>query len=318
MAPTVPITIDNTFGALLVGFGVSCCLFGVSMAQMSSYFSRYHADKPFYKFMVITILVCQLTDQILIGHVGYYYIIQNFTNARVFLEKSVTWSFILQQTLGAFVGSLVTSCYALRVWRFSGKNWVISGFLIVLSLAHLGSGLVFTVKAFALPSVSSVIQLKTIGTASLALGASSDILTAASLCYFLRRLRTGQAQSDSIANTLMIYAVGTGGVTSVVSISCLILFNLMPMNLIFISVFFVLSKVYGISFMATLNTRRIVRGRGTDRQNTSTQDISGVSIPLSSRTPRSPLYQSFGTGQRPEGVWISVTESEEDVIGVAK
>ncbi|KIK68371.1 hypothetical protein GYMLUDRAFT_35775 [Collybiopsis luxurians FD-317 M1] len=311
-----PITVDNTLGALLVGFAVSCCLLGIVLAQAASYFSRYHADKSVYKVLVVGILICELIDQALIGHASYFYIIVNFSNVLALLEDSVTWSFILQQTLGSIVGSAVTSCYAIRVWRFSGKNWLISGFLVSLSLAHLACSIVFTVQAFQLPTVSSVAGLKVIGTAALAIGAASDIFTAAILCYFLRKLRTGQKHSDSIVANLMIYAVGTGGVTSVVSISCLILFNLMPSNLVFIAVYFVLSKVYAISFMATLNTRRAVRGKGTDRQNVSTE-LSGISIPLSSSLPlnsrgtaRSPLYQTHFR-QRPDA-WPIVTESQEE------
>lgn len=45
-------TIDNTLGAVLVGFAVSCFVFGILLAQMSSYYSRYPSDKLTYKFIV--------------------------------------------------------------------------------------------------------------------------------------------------------------------------------------------------------------------------------------------------------------------------
>jgi len=313
-----PITIDNTFGALLVGFAASCCLFGIVIAQVASYFSRYPADKSIYKVLVVTILICEIADQVLVGHLSYIYIIKNFTNPLALVEGSVTWSLILQETIGAVVGSLVTCCYALRVWRFSGKKLFVSGFLIAMSLAHLGCALVFTSQAFQLPTISSVIQLRTIGTTSLAVGAATDIFTAFSLCYFLRKLRTGQKQSDSLVTSLMIYAVGTGGVTSLISITCLILFNTMPSNLIFVAVYFVLSKFYAMSFMATLNTRRAVRGRGTDRQNFSTEP-GGITIPFSLRggEPRSPRRQSY-FGQTSAGVWVTQNQEEESNFSLPK
>ncbi len=49
---TVAISVDNTLGALLVGFSVSCCLFGIVLSQVFSYFSRFHADKLIYKILV--------------------------------------------------------------------------------------------------------------------------------------------------------------------------------------------------------------------------------------------------------------------------
>ncbi|PSR70460.1 hypothetical protein PHLCEN_2v13611 [Hermanssonia centrifuga] len=40
----------------------------------------------------------------------------------------------------------------------------------------------------------------------------------------------------------------------------------MPDNFIFMACYFVLSKLYVNSFLATLNTRRVLRGRGTDAE----------------------------------------------------
>lgn len=51
MAP-VPITIDNTLGAVLVGFAVSCCVYGILITQIYVYFSRYPEDRLVYKFLV--------------------------------------------------------------------------------------------------------------------------------------------------------------------------------------------------------------------------------------------------------------------------
>lgn len=120
----------------------------------------------------------------------------------------------------------------------------------------------------------------------------------------------------------------------------------MPSNLIFVAVYFVLSKcrfslciidiphltcqilqstqcpswrrmsfefftVISTSFTYPyrLNTRRTVRGRGTDRQNFSTEP-GGFTIPLSLRggEPRSPRRQSY-FGQTSAGVWVTVSLS---------
>ncbi|KAK7027238.1 hypothetical protein VNI00_015327 [Paramarasmius palmivorus] len=128
------------------------------------------------------------------------------------------------------------------------------------------SSTVFTIKAFALPSLAEVSKITHYGTASLAAGACADIATAFALCYFSTDYAQGR---DTLVNNLVRYAISTGAITSVVSIACLILFNLMPDNFVFISVYFVLSKCYAVSFMATLNTRRLVNGRGTDHSRQS-------------------------------------------------
>ncbi|KAL0065911.1 hypothetical protein AAF712_007037 [Marasmius tenuissimus] len=48
----VNVTIDNTLGAVLVGFAVACVLYGVLVSQVFSYFSNYPMDRPVYKSLV--------------------------------------------------------------------------------------------------------------------------------------------------------------------------------------------------------------------------------------------------------------------------
>ncbi|KAF9258572.1 hypothetical protein L218DRAFT_1080363 [Marasmius fiardii PR-910] len=286
--PGVPsgVTIDNTLGAVLVGFAFACCIYGILFSQVFSYFSNYPSDRLVYKFLVVLILCMETTDQALIGHILYFYGISNYAKIVVLLKAETTWSLILQQTIGAMVGAIVKLNFALRVWRFSERNWYITFFVMFLVFGQLGTSFAFTVEAFKLPNIFAVVHLRTLGTAALAIGVFTDAVIAISLCYYLNRLRTGYQQSDTLVNSLVRYAINTGAVTryvthlrgelvnnpgecSAVSLTTLILYNLMPTNLIFVGTFFILSKLYAISFMATLNTRRVVRGKGTDRQGTS-------------------------------------------------
>jgi len=265
----VGVTIDNTLGALFVGFAVACCVYGVLMSQMYTYFVNYPMDRPVYKFIVLFIVLLETADQVLIGQIYYHYGVSSFGDPLTLIEGTQIWSFILQQTLGSIVGAVVKLAFALRVWRFSKHNFWIAGVITILSLGGLGLSIAFTVKSFMLPDLFSVVKLRFLGTASLSVGVLTDIVIAAALCYFLNKLRTGYHKSDSLASSLIRYAINTGALTSVVSITTVILYNIMPNNLIFIGVFFILSKLYAISFMATLNTRRVVAGKGTDKQGTT-------------------------------------------------
>uniref|UniRef100_A0A0W0FSE4 DUF6534 domain-containing protein n=1 Tax=Moniliophthora roreri TaxID=221103 RepID=A0A0W0FSE4_MONRR len=260
-------TIDNTLGATLLGFALASVLSGILIHQMFVYFMTYQEDKRFYK-LVVTVI---------------------FNPFAIWVSHD-TWSIILQQTIGATVGSIVTMCYAARVWRLSERNHWITGILICLTIAHFVCSLAFTVKAFGLGPIAEVYMIKRIGRASLAFGASSDIATAAALCYFLNKLRKNfqhNLSASRLVDNLVRYGVSTGATTSLVSISCLIMFNLMPQNLVFIGVYFALSKCYAISFMAMyvstslqssssllthplnnrLNTRRLMNGRGMDHSS---------------------------------------------------
>ncbi|KAJ6612011.1 hypothetical protein B0H10DRAFT_335774 [Mycena sp. CBHHK59/15] len=263
-------TFDNTLGAMVVGFAASCVVFGVLLTQVWTYFGRYNLDKPIYKLLVILILVLELVDQIFIGHFVYFSTVTSFGHTRAMINGTETWSVILQQAVGSVVGTIVKCCFASRVYRFSERNVFVTGFIVLLSLGQLGTALCTCPASFQLPTIVAVFHLKLLGTISLGLGVFTDVVTAAALCFFLSRLRTGYHVADSLIRRLVTDAINTGILTTAVSLSTLLLFNFLPNNLIFAATYFMLSKLYAISFLATLNTRRVVRGRGTDHEKDTT------------------------------------------------
>jgi hypothetical protein len=268
---------DNTLGALLVGFAISATAFGMLTIQVFAYYRHFPQDKAAYKALAALIWSLSLVDQAFIGHGVYFYTITNYLDPLPLATGKPLWSLILQLTLGAVVGAIVKACFTLRVWRFSYRNWWLTGFLSLLVLAQLGTATVFTVKCFELPNIPRMISLKTLGSFSLGIGVVTDMSIAASLCFYLLKMRSSHSTADSMINTLIIYAVNTGLLTSTVSLSTLVLFNVMPTNFVFVCLYFVLSKLYAISFLATLNTRKIIRGRGTDPEGGKTASFSLVS-----------------------------------------
>ncbi|KAF8899670.1 hypothetical protein CPB85DRAFT_186981 [Mucidula mucida] len=297
MASTLPLpfSIDKTLGAGLVGFSVACVGFGVHTLQTFSYFQRYPLDRPVYKALVAFLWVLELIHQIFIAHVVYFYTISNFTSPLVILVQDVAWTLIAQILLGTVVGTTVKACYAMRVWRFSNRNMVVSGALALLILGqmganepclkkncelrvdsrfpcHLGVSFAFTVRCFVLRRWTFLEDLKLLASLSLGLSAFTDIVTALALALYLRRLRTGYKRSDTLITHLTVYAINTGAVTSACSIVVVVLYDMYTsQNFYFLAMYYVLIKLYAISFMCTLNTRRVTRGRGTDREGTTSQ-----------------------------------------------
>ncbi|KAF5348604.1 hypothetical protein D9756_009579 [Leucocoprinus leucothites] len=263
--------IDHTLGAVFIGFAVACVVYGILITQVFHYFRGYPLDKSLFKITVVVLVCLETADQMFIGHLVYYYAVENWAQFTVLVQASMTWSLISAILIGSVVGTIVKTYFGLRVWRFSGRNIWITGLIIFLAFAQLGLATAYAIKAFALPGIFAARQLQVLGTISLGTGVLTDIVTAATLCYFLNRLRTGHQTSDSLVNMLCRYAINTGVLTSTVSTATVVLYNVMPdTNLFFIAFYFILSKLYAISFMATLNTRRQVRGRGTEQQGDTT------------------------------------------------
>ncbi|KAJ7445041.1 hypothetical protein FB451DRAFT_1293185 [Mycena latifolia] len=271
-------SVDDTLGAAFIGFAFSCAAFGVNTNQVFTYFGRYPEDKLAYKALVILIWALELLDQIFIGHAVYFYTITNYAQPLVLLVDRVAWTLILQLTVGALIGTIVRLCFAMRVWRFSQRNVTVTMTVVALTLFEMGLAIAYTIKSFQTPYLTSLPNLKLLASLSLGAGVLTDIFTACALCWFLRKFRTGHKRADTLVNTLTIYAINTGAFTAAISLLTLIFYDVNPRNFFFLASYFILSKLYAISFLCTLNTRKIIRGKGTERDDGPTTGASnGIS-----------------------------------------
>ncbi|KAJ7838266.1 hypothetical protein B0H13DRAFT_2419885 [Mycena leptocephala] len=271
LPPHSSFTLDNTLGAAVIGFAASCVVFGILLTQAWTYFGRYNSDSAvntgrsdIWNLIYWSGRVLEATDQAFIGYFVYFYTVTSAGNPLAIVT--------LQQAIGSVVGTIVKCCFASRVYRFSDRNIFITGFILLLALGQLSVAMVFTARAFPLSSIPAVFNLKTLATISLGLGLLTDVVTAGALCFFLWRMRTTQKNSaaNSMINRLVGDAINTGVLTTAVSLSTLLLFDFLEGNLFFGATYFMLSKLYAVSLLATLNTRRVVRGRGTDRDQATT------------------------------------------------
>ncbi|KAJ7876721.1 hypothetical protein B0H14DRAFT_2713795 [Mycena olivaceomarginata] len=276
MATLFPV--DDTLGAALIGFAFSCVVFGVNTNQCVTYYQRYPEDRIAYKVIVLLIWILELVDQAFIGHGIYFYTITNYSQPLVLLTKPVASTLILQLTVGAVIGTIVRLCFAMRVWRFSQRNVPVTAAVVALTLSELGLAIAYTIKCFQDPFFVTLPNLKVLASLSLGAGVLTDIFTACALCWFLRKFRTGHRRSDTLVNTLTIYAINTGAFTASISLCTLVFYDLRPRDLRFMAFYFILSKLYAISFLCTLNTRKIIRGKGTDHEGPPT---GGASAPAS-------------------------------------
>jgi len=255
---------DNTLGAFLIGLIASSAAFGIFTSQVYTYYRVFPSDKLSYKLVIAGLWLLQCVDQGFICHAFYFYTVTHFGNVLTILFERVPITLLLQTPLGALGGAIVKICFAIRVWRFSGRNWSITAIIIILSLVQMAFSCLYTYHTFLTPFFAQLSSpvLQRLATISLGTGAFTDALTAITLCWCLQKYKTGQRQSDSLVHSLTIYAINTGVITSAFSLAVLLLYNRMPSNFIFLGVYFVLSHLYAISFVATLNSRYNMKADG--------------------------------------------------------
>ncbi|KAK0200034.1 hypothetical protein DFS33DRAFT_213487 [Desarmillaria ectypa] len=248
-------SLNSTFGAYLIGVIASACLFGVTCTQTWYYFTRY-SDRITLKVWVGAIWILEVLHVAFPGHAIYYYVILHYGDPAALTEA--TWTASLNLGVTGLIGVLVYLFYARRIYYLSNHNVPLVAAIIILSICRLGTSIGITAYSIHLKyfvrfernSMTSLVR------ASLAIHVVTDILVAASLCYYLHSSRTGIKRTDTIINRLMVYAVHNGLLTAVADILVIAFNTAYPSNLIYLAVYQVVANLYSNSLLATLNARR--------------------------------------------------------------
>ncbi|KAF9461034.1 hypothetical protein BDZ94DRAFT_1323650 [Collybia nuda] len=253
--------ISSTYGAILFGASMAFGLSGIVGTQCVIYFKMYPDDLQTIKALVSAVWTLDLTHTAFIcASLAYYFVTHFGDQAR---GDSIPWSIALTVVVTAIQTFLVQCFFAQKILRSSKNNWYITGPIILLSLLRLLAASVSTVEMIQLHSYSAFGARYPgwVFTTGLSLSAGVDILITGWLYYFLReiRARTGSTIMIQAIDNLTLYTLETGALTSLAAVASLICWLIMPTNLIFLGLHFVIGKLYANSLLASLNTRKELR-----------------------------------------------------------
>ncbi|KAJ8581991.1 hypothetical protein M405DRAFT_831398 [Rhizopogon salebrosus TDB-379] len=265
------VDLGNTFGALFIAGTLAAVLFGVTNVQAFVYFQTHRGTWTLYKLAVVWLWVFDALHLALLTHCVYYYLVINYANFTVLTE--IVWSFKLQLVFDVLIVYGVHVLYAYRIWIVSkGRSRVLPA--AVCMIVTLTSGVVIAIiwamyQCHVFADLITRVQWATymvLGTAAFV-----DFIIASSLCYLLATSRTGFSSTDSFLTRLMIYIVNTGCMTSASSMVAIITCAVMPTNFIFLTIEFLLAKLYVNSYLALLNARYYLQP-----DNPDTADFLGL------------------------------------------
>jgi len=135
---------------------------------------------------------------------------------------------------------------------------------------------------------------KPVFTLGLAFSSVADVIITFGMCFYLHESRHGLGTMDKVVGSIIVYTINNGAITCVSTIVAMICFLTMPQNLIFMALHFAISKMYANSLLATLNTRRALRGRRVQFKETIRRPVP-VLLPSAYSHTRSPLVPGGGT-----------------------
>ncbi|KAH8099877.1 hypothetical protein BXZ70DRAFT_1065375 [Cristinia sonorae] len=248
-----------SLGAVLVGSVISAFLSGVVSMQVYLYYRTYPEDGRRFKLGVTTIWLLDLLHTGMVCASDWVYLIENFGND---ISDNIIWTIAVTVALTAIITFSVHCFFAYRIFTLSRKNYYFTTLIVVVAFARVVLAIVSTVKMIALGSYHDFVHsFGFIFTSGLSLAAVVDGMIAAGLIWYLNRSRTGFSDMDTILDSIKVYTIENGLLTSITTVVSLICWITMPSNLIFLGLHFVISKLYANALMATLNARTVLRGK---------------------------------------------------------
>jgi hypothetical protein len=247
-----------TFGALLLGSFVAIFLSGTNSVQCYLYYKTYHNDSRRTKTLVSVIWLLDILHSCLVVVSIWHYLIVKYGQQHYIDVIPKTLALSIACT--AIITISVHCFFAHRIYMFSRGNIYLTSAVVILAVFRLCAASVTTGEMIRLGSFRMYkAHYSWVFTLGLGLSSTVDVLITASLCYFLRASRTKSTKLNTIIDSLFLYTVENGAITSAATILSMIFWLTMNSNLIFMGLHFVIAKFYAASLLATLHARQKLR-----------------------------------------------------------
>ncbi|KAH9896020.1 hypothetical protein C8Q73DRAFT_789800 [Cubamyces lactineus] len=269
---SLPVQLDTTLGATFLGFASTCVLYGITSLQTWMYFNYNFKDDRTLRGSVFFLWILDTLHMLFLTITMYRYVVTDFGNIPAIVKP--TWSLVamivvvvsplaiaskrLTSILEQLISNLIVrAIFGMRILRLSGGHWIVPACIVnILSVFVLGDGTYFAVEGLRVDNMVQVHHFSWSFYAGFGAEVVADAIITISQCLLLVRMRTGLERTDSIISLMMKYSINTGLLTSVCAILVLITYSAQPTNFIYFAFYFVYSKLYVNSLLATLNARR--------------------------------------------------------------
>ncbi|KDR74729.1 hypothetical protein GALMADRAFT_141076 [Galerina marginata CBS 339.88] len=309
----------SLFGAGQLGVIFNAWMVGLVCAQGYSYYLNFPRDSMVLKILVAWVLVLQIFNLFVQATTMYHYLIVSFGDYNKILE--VTWEWSLYLGLIALAACSVQLFYAYRIFRLSEKqNYLSFGIIVILALAALG-----LCSAITILGLTADTNFAKLGSATwlvkawLCVDGTCDLLIAVFQVYYLYCQRSGLPRTTRFVNTLILYIISTGLLTSILVLFELISFVVLGFNFAHVFLSYQMGAIHTMSFLANLDARRHMRLRGSEVIMVDSSGRSAANGPHT-RNPGSTGELQFKMNNDYSKMTssqfnTSILNSEPDVIG---
>ncbi|GAA5858008.1 hypothetical protein JCM8547_006661 [Rhodosporidiobolus lusitaniae] len=305
---------DNILQPIVIAGFLSCCLCGVLVCLVVTYFSRFPHDLMAYKALVAVLTVISLVDTAIQCDWMYTFCVKYFMQPEML--GAWPWQFTSYIILTGLSVSIAQLFFVWRVFVISSQTaYVLCGFITLVIAGALACDLrvfIFGTTAKTFADFQAVVDFSW---AWLSCGAFADVWLTASIVYFIifkpRRERYGgeTPNSSSPLMRIVIHTCESNAVSLFVQTVLLILLGLSSRwgSLHYLIPAWIESKTYSLAVITTLNARRTTNSGAA---YPSSNDHSSRSKGLGARPGRG------GQQQQPTNSVHVLVEQEIEVDGL--
>ncbi|KAE9393127.1 hypothetical protein BT96DRAFT_924238 [Gymnopus androsaceus JB14] len=284
--PNLATKLTESLNGLYAGSYLAGVFYGLTTHQTFLYFRRSGKDPLSTRLLVLVLWILDTLHAVLAAVALRMLTEESILNPLSMLINKVPWTLSFSLFMMCLSDSGVRGFYCYRIWRLSKKNWILTAVPVFPVICALVAGLYCTSKTVGKSGLQALNLIGELDATLISICVADSIL-AGFLCVLLWNSRSGIRRTNSVISTLILYTVTTGLLTSVVAIATLVMMLTMKETFAYAGAFFMLSKLYFSSLLATLNRREKIR---TQMNGTSGM----VSIPL--QTGNSRGLEGIGSG----------------------
>ncbi|THU96101.1 hypothetical protein K435DRAFT_108369 [Dendrothele bispora CBS 962.96] len=294
---------DDTLGAFLVGVVLGAFFLGVACLQSFTYFTTYVKD-PWYIKSVFICLICNIAHQIGITQKMYVNTVTNYGNIAILAD--IGWGLTAHVYLTAFTAITVQMFYFYRIYLLlDKKHWWLPAVLTLACLAQFIMAFMYSIKITTLTS-SQLVTLTGLISGVNGVSAGLDFVISAIMVYIFSNKRTGFRKTDTLLIKLIAYVVSSGFLTSVCALGTFIAFKVSPATFIAYPFNFLISRMYIVALLVTLNSRMGLRTSGKETTDDFAMSISHVQFKRAQNSTTGTINDS-----RPAPVLVSVERHDD-------
>ncbi|CDO75119.1 hypothetical protein BN946_scf185010.g44 [Trametes cinnabarina] len=225
-------SIDETFGAFLIGTLFAVMLYGMTIHQAYQYFRVYSHEDRWNKYLVAALTVLETFHVITCAHACYYYFVRNFDNWEA-LTAGV-WSMNILTALSGVIIILSQSFFARRAYlselatdhvgvTVQSNDIAVSAsyrpvviiaihatYLRPFSEVHGQSWVLTPLRVTSKIITNNCTPNQWLISAGAAMAVVADGMLTCILVTVLRKNMTGMKRMDTIVEMIILYSVSTG------------------------------------------------------------------------------------------------------------